>query len=346
MSLINTRIQNIIAKGNLDKFERRPSAYGALDTFMKQSQDGAGIITQDLKEKALAAVNTTLEVPVIDYDGDVTIGNVLSATIADDENVSKKLQITFATYSWGFTVVPSLFMNNEIKMQEDFAAKFEKYLYKFAGTLEGVAVAALSAAKTQVLTDPLDYTFAANMINGTWAQRETLIGDIDPMMFANDFFGEIDVIGNTGIQSIINKLAQSGVYNDKNLRMEYAGKELHWSNLIANAVGKFGTGYAVQKGTIGLLTKFEREALLRTKARTGHEWDIETLPMLNMPVGTYYYESVGDFSAIGGAASSDMKRVMKEHYGFAVDVAFVTAYNSDPATLASPIIAFDIAKSV
>ena len=34
----------------------------------------------------------------------------------------------------------------------------------------------------------------------------------------------------------------------------------------------------------------------------------------------------------------------KEHYGFAVDVAFITAYNSDPATLASPILGFDISS--
>ena len=346
MSLINTRIQNIIATGNLDKYERRPSAYGALDTFIKQTDGAGSIITSDLKEKALRAVNTPLEVPVIAYDGDVTIGNVLSAVIDDDENTSAKVQIVFATYAWGFTVVPSLFMNNEIKIQEDFAAKFQKYLYKFAGTLEGAAVAALAAAKTQVVNDPLIYTPTANVVEATWDQRETVIGDLDPMMFANDYFGAIDLIGNTGLQSIVNKLAQFGVYNEQNKRMEYAGKELHWSNFIANGTGKFGTGYAVQQNSIGMLTRFEREAMLRTKARTGHEWDIEVLPMLNIPVGTYYYESVGDFSAIAGASSSDMKRVMKEHYGFAVDVAFVTPYNSAPATLASPILAFNVAKKV
>ena len=63
-----------------------------------------------------------------------------------------------------------------------------------------------------------------------------------------------------------------------------------------------------------------------------------------MPVGTYFYDSVGDYSAIGGEATADMKRTRKEHYGFAVDVAFITAYNSDPATLPSPILGFDISS--
>ena len=61
-----------------------------------------------------------------------------------------------------------------------------------------------------------------------------------------------------------------------------------------------------------------------------------------MPVGTYFYDSVDDYSGIAGAATADLTRTRKEHYGFAVDVCFVTAYNSAPSTLASPIIAFNI----
>ena len=39
-----------------------------------------------------------------------------------------------------------------------------------------------------------------------------------------------------------------------------------------------------------------------------------------------------------------MTRTRKEHYGFAVDVAFITAYNSDKATLPSPILAFNVSS--
>ena len=63
-----------------------------------------------------------------------------------------------------------------------------------------------------------------------------------------------------------------------------------------------------------------------------------------MPVGTYFYDSVGDYNAIAGAATADMTRTRKEHYGFAVDVAFLTAYNSSPTTLASPILSFNISS--
>jgi hypothetical protein len=116
------------------------------------------------------------------------------------------------------------------------------------------------------------------------------------------------------------------------------------TNNLAATPGKYAQGYAINQGSLGMLTRFEREAILGTISRDGHEWGIATLPVLNMPCGTYFYDSVGDYSAIAGAASADMTRVRKEHYGFSVDVAFVTAYNSNQTANASPILAFNISS--
>ena len=72
--------------------------------------------------------------------------------------------ITFATYSWGFTIIPSNFMNNEISIQRDFERKFNKYLYKFGEELDSATVAALSTAKTQVINDSLNYSVVGNAL--------------------------------------------------------------------------------------------------------------------------------------------------------------------------------------
>ena len=93
-----------------------------------------------------------------------------------------------------------------------------------------------------------------------------------------------------------------------------------------------------------MLPRFERDCLLGTVSGDGHEWGTATLPLLNMPVGTYFYDSVGDYHTIAGAATEDVVRTRKEHYGFAVDVAFITSYNSNNATLPSPILAFNISS--
>ena len=344
MSLVLTRIQNIRANSNLDKFEYRPSRYGALNAFMVQSEDPTGILTEELKQKARTSIGNTLETPVIDYDADITIGSTRTLTIADSENTSKMVQITFATYAWGFTIAPAMYMNNEIGIQKDFETKMMKYIYAFAKKLDEAALAALAANKTQVLKNPLLYDWSANAINAKWTERENVFGDLEVMMGANDFYGQLHIVGDPGVESIMRKLQQHGLYNDVNKQNEFGTKVVHLTNNIAAAGGKYAQGYAVNAGSLGMLTRFERDCLLGTVSGDGHEWGIATLPLLNMPVGTYFYDSVGDYNAIAGAATADMTRTRKEHYGFAVDVAFLTAYNSAPSTLASPILAFNVSS--
>lgn len=344
MSLVATRIQNLRANSNLDKFEYRPSRYGALNAFMEQSNDPLGILTPELKEKARVSIGNTLETPVINYDKDIAIGDSRTLTIADSENLSKMIQIAFTTYAWGFTIAPAMYMNNEISIQKDFETKMMKYIYKFAQKLDEAALASLAANKTQVLKNKLLYDFATNSVNAKWTERENVFGDLEVMMGANDFFGQLHIVGDPGVESIMRKLQQHGLYNDVNKQNEFGNKIVHFTNNLAAAVGKYAQGYAVNAGSLGLLTRFERDCLLGTVSGDGHEWGIATLPLLNMPVGTYFYDSVGDYHAIAGDATADMTRTRKEHYGFAVDVAFITAYNSKPDEIASPILAFNISS--
>lgn len=344
MSLVLTRIQNIRANSNFDKFEYRPSRYGALNAFMVQSEDPTGILTEELKQKARTSIGNVLETPVIDYDADITIGSTRTLTIADSENTSKMVQITFATYAWGFTIAPAMYMNNEIGIQKDFETKMMKYIYAFAKKLDEAALAQLAASKTQILKNKLLYDFSSNAVNAKWTERENVFGDLEVMMGANDFYGQLHIVGDPGVESIMRKLQQHGLYNDVNKQNEFGTKIVHLTNNIAANSGKYAQGYAVNAGSLGMLTRFERDCLLGTVSGDGHEWGIATLPLLNMPVGTYFYDSVGDYNAIAGAATADMTRTRKEHYGFAVDVAFLTAYNSSPSTLASPILAFNVSS--
>jgi hypothetical protein len=344
MSLVLTRIQNTLAKSNIDKYEYRASRYGALDAFLAQSEDPTGILTPELKEKARSSIGTTLTTPVIDYDSGITIGNTRTLTIQDSENTSRFYDITFATYAWGFTVTPAMYMNNEIGIQRDFDTKLMKYIYKLAQTLDEAALAALAANKSTILKNPLLYDFSEGAINAKWTERENVFGDLDVMMGANDFYGRLHVVGDAGVESIMKKLQQQGLYNSVNKKNEFGGKVVHFTNNLAAAEGKYAQGYAINEGSLGVLLRFERDSLLGTVSGDGHEWGIATLPLLNIPVGTYFYDSVGDYSGIAGEATADMVRTRKEHYGFAVDVAFVTSYNSDPSTRPNPILAFNVSS--
>ena len=343
MSLVATRLQNWrISNPELDRNMTRPLEYGALDFFIEQTDAPNSIISQNLRDRAFASIGNTVQVPVINYDGDVTVSNSRSCVIEDDENTSALYTVVWKTFSVGFTMVPTLYMNNEIDYQHDFQRKMEKICRALATALDTDAIAALSAAKTQVFKDQLQYTVTSNVIQVPTQMATEILGDLNPMMRANAYPQMIHLIGNAGIDSLIRKLAEHGVYNDVNKRMEYDNKVLHYTTQLTNESNKIGTLYAVADGNVGVLTRVDREALRRARSNF-HEWDVVRLPFIDLPVGSHYYTAVGDQSAIAGDASADMVCNVKEYFGFSVDVAFIVAYNSDAANVANPIMKAEIA---
>ncbi len=345
MSLIATRLQNWrVENPEFDRNMARPYEYGALDFFIEQTNATNSIINPNLRDRAFESIGNTVQVPVINYDGDVTVSNVRSCVIADDENTSALYTINWVTMAVGFTMVPSLYRNNEITYDHDFARKMEKVCRALADKMDAQAIAALEANKTQVFKDKLTYTVTANSVQVPWAAREEFLGDMNALMRANAYPRQIHIVGNAGIDAQIGRLAQHGEYNDVNRRIEFADKVFHYTNNIVNESGKYASFYAVEDGNVGVLTRVDREALSRTKANF-HEWDVVRLPYIDLPVGSHYYTAVGDQSAIAGDASADMVCNVKEYFGFSVDVAFLVAYNSDPTKVANPIIKGEIAAS-
>lgn len=321
----------------------RPCEYGALDFFIEQTNSANSIISPNLRDKAFASIGNSVQIPVINYDGDVQVSNIRSCVIADDENTSALYTVVWATYAIGFTMVPASYMNNEISYEHDFTRKMEKTTRALADALDKGAVAALEAGKTQVFKDKLNYQVQGNVVEVPSQMATEILGDVNPMMRANCFPEYIHIIGNAGVDSLVRKLAQHGVYNDVNKRMEYDNKVLHYTNNVVNEAQKNGTFFAVADGNVGVLTRVDREALRRTRANF-HEWDVVRLPYIDLPVGSHYYTAVGDQSQIAGDATADLTCAVKEYFGFSLDVAFLVAYNSNPATVASPIIKAEIAE--
>lgn len=342
MSLIATRLQNWrVEDPNYDRNMTRPCEYGALDFFAEQTNARNSIITPNLRDRAFASMGNTVQIPVINYDENVQVLNVRTCVIADNENTSALVTVVFATYYVGFTMVPAAYMNNEISYMHDFNRKMEKVSRAMANALDKGAVAALEANKTQVFKTLLNYTQNANTIQVPKQMASEILGDVNPIMRANCYPEYIHIIGNAGIDSLIRKLAQHGIYNDANKRMEYENKVIHYTNNVVDEAGKMGTFFAVADGNVGILTRVDREALRGTTANF-HEWGVTRLPYVDIPVGFHYYTSVGDQSQIMGAATEDLTCAVKEYFSFSIDVAFMVAYNSNPEVVANPIIKAEI----
>lgn len=345
MSLIATRVQNWRVQNPLfDKNMTRPLEYGALNFFIDQTNSMNSIISPELRDRAFASMGNTVQIPVINYDENVTVSNTRSCTIADAENTSALFTLVWATYSIGFTMVPSMYSNNEITYNHDWTRKMEKITRALADKLDQGAVAALEAQKTQVFKDLLYYTQTGNSIQVPWDMRTEIIGDLNPIMRANAYPGQLHIIGNAGVDSMLQKLNQHGEYNDVNKRLEFANKIMHYTNNVTNETGKFGSLFCVEDGNVGILTRVDREAL-RGASANFHQWGVVRLPYIDLPVGSHYYTNVGDQSAIAGAATVDLTCAVKEYFGFSLDVAYLVAYNSNAETIANPIVKVEIAKT-
>lgn len=345
MSLLATRLQNW--RLHVDQFDRnmaRPLEYGALDFFIEQTDAPDSIVSQELRDRAFASIGNTVQLPVINYDGSVSVSDTRSCSIADDENTSALYTIVWATLQVGFTMVPAAYANNEISYDHDFERKMDKITRALATSLDNLALAALAANKTQVFADSLYYTVTSNVVEVPWTGRLDFLGDLNSIMRANAYPRTIHIVGNAGIDSIVRKLGEHDLYNDVNKRLEYGDKIFHFSTNLTNESGKFATCYAVEEGNVAVLTRVDREAYRGAQANF-NEWGVTYLPYINLPVGYHYYTTVGDQSSIAGAATADLTCGIKEHFGFSLDVAFLVAYNSAPETVANPIIKVEVAKS-
>lgn len=345
MGLIATRTQEMrLRNPQVDKNMSRLTEWGALDFFLSQTNAPDSMLTEETKRRAFSSMGTDIKIPVIDYDGTVTVSNERTCVIADAENTSKLMAVVWKTYAFGFTMVPTMFNNNEIDYQKDFEKKMLKFSRKFLDQVDKDAIAALEAAKTQKFGNLLYYTQTANDVQANYMQRNDILGDLHPMFRSMDYSGQLHIVGDTGVDAIVRKLEQHGIYNDVNKQLEYANKIFHFTNNMVLESENFAQFYAIESGNVGMLTRVDREALRRATSKAGHEWDVINFPFAGFQVGTHYYESVGDQSATAGAATADMKCNIKEHYGFSVDIAFVVAYNSAPETVSNPVMKVEIKK--
>lgn len=346
MSLVATLVQNSRVRTEMDKNELRIEQAGIFDTFRMQSDAPGGILTSQLKETALRSAGKLVKTPVLNFK-DVTVRSTRPLTIAADENTSAFITFTFVTLAYGFKMYPAQHFNNEISYQEDFDHKYKAMIVKFIQTLEGLGATALNNAKTQVIGEVVGgHAFTSNVVSETGIstlKNSYILNSLAPMMASNDFYSmELDIIGNQSLRDIIGRMEGYGTYNEENKVLQLGSKRLHWSNQIANAAGKNATGYAVAPGTLGLLYRVEPDSLMRTKLDTSHEWDTINLPMLGIPCGTYYYEEAVNAASLASPATDHLTRTGAQVFDFAFDIGFVTAYNSAPVSIPSPIIKFDI----
>lgn len=341
----NYRTQHI---ANFDKNEQKRPIGGAFFAAQADSNSPYGFVTPELIEKARMAAGRTVSIPVINYDGTVSIGSTRSVTISDDENVSALQALTFVIYEGQFTMTPARFQNNEIDYQTDFNKKFEKMIFAMLSAFDSAVVTALGTNKNQVEPDLLGkYNFTSSVLEVPKSYEDTFYSDQEIIMMSKDMNSQgapLNCIGNPYVASKVKYLGQQGGGNYQNLAYQFDGKNFYFSNNISNGTGHNGTMYFMPQGSLGIVTRNEPDALMGSRTSDGKVWDIVNLPIINLPADSYYYEAAVDSSSLD-TSTAHLTRAKKEYFAFTVEMAILTNYNSSLSTVANPIVKAAILNS-
>lgn len=345
MSLLNTLTQNLRQEyeARLDAKELRPSRYGGLDLFQKQNADPMGILTPANRASIKQSFGNSVVIPVLDAP-DVTIGNVRSCTIQDLENTSNLITLTFATYAWGFTMIPSQYFNNDIGYQADFNRKLQAYLLKYASTLDNLCIGRLESDKNQFWGSEITdiYGQTGNALQVPNADKNDFYNQASSIMELMDFYDNVDVLANTNHKALISRLNSQGPNNDENEAFQFQGFNYGYSNRVANGAGVNQTGYLVAPASVAIENRNDPDAVLGHQTRGGEkQWEEVQIPITNQTVGAFYSEDCADRSALH-AGTSGLSRTLVQGFEWSTDVCVITSYNSDPATKYKPITKFEI----
>lgn len=353
MSLVLTLMQPLRAKynGTLDKNESRPSRYGAWDLFNNQSKDPTGIFTSDIRSKIKASFGNSVQVPVINYNGGITIGDVRSCTVADAENTSALVTLTLVSYVFGFTMYPAMYENNDIKRQEDFTRKMNDRLIALAATLDTACVSHLETNKNQFWTgiSGVPYTITSNSMQVPLASKNDFYNQAQSILQRMDFYGQPNILTSPHGGPLVRRNLAQGQGNDINQNFQFDPYEFWWTNRITPESGFESKGYIVQDGSLAIETRVDHDA--RMGSRIGDEtiWETVNVPLPGTPNGielaSYYHKECADGSSVQSSGTSGNTRTMRESFEFSVDVCFSSAYNSSPSTRFSPIAKFEISNS-
>ncbi len=346
-------IRTKYAASNLGALEQRRSRYGAWDFYRRQSATGAdgsanvasSIITPEMRSAIKLSMGNQVQIPVLDAQ-DVVITNVRSCVVADNEGTSKLVTLTFVTYAFGFTMIPAAYKNNDVGYRQDFARKFENYLLKFASTLDTAAINNLSANKNTYFPAEITgyYPVVGNALQVTQAQKGDFFNQANAVMETMDFYGNTNVIAGTTLKPIINRLAAQGAGNAVNEDFQFNGYEWNFTNRMTNGAGVNATAYLVPDGMVGVENRNDPDAVANSRTGNGKVWGEAVLPLVDLNVGTYYYDDCADKSGLH-AGTAHLTRTRVEGFEWSTDICFVNAYNSAPATRYSPILKAEISAT-
>jgi hypothetical protein len=328
----------------MDANEQRPSIYGALDLFKKQTAAPGSLLDSNIKAQIEKSFNTSVKVPVVNYK-DVTIGNTRTCALQADGITTALVTLTASTYTFGFLGYPMQHYENYVSYQQATAKLIDAGLQKMASTLDTAAVNFLETNKNQHFPAEmlLFYPEVGDAFRVPQASKNDLYNQIGSIMQTADYAMEADVLTNPLGMALVRRLAAQGAGNDINQTFQLLGYTWWTSNRVVNGAGVEHTLYLVAPNAVAIAFRNSPDGRLKTRIHESKYWDLfPNAPYIGADLDVYYQADCADASAVQASGMTKFTQTKVESWQFAVDVFFLKFYNSAPATTYSPIIKVEI----
>jgi len=348
MSLVATLMQEFRTgyTENMDKNENRASRYRVYDLFRNQTNAPGGILSQNTRDLIKDSFGKTIKIPVM-LNQDVSIGNVRTCAIRTGESTSAFVTLTFATIAFGFSMYPAMYANNEFGYQQDWANRLRGYVNKLNTHLDTLGVSFLNINRNIHWTPEIlaVYPQVANALQVSKAGTEDFYNNASAIFEQMDFYDRIDVAASTMHRPVVRRLVNQGRQNDVNDSFQFGEYDFGYSNHILNSPGIASTAFLVQKGSVAMENRNDRDALMGHTAGGGSKvWGQEYVPGVDLTMGTYYTDDCTDASGVQPGMEG-LTRTKIESFEWSTDICFASAFNSDPANRFGPIIKAEFSAS-
>lgn len=346
-SLVDTLTQNLRTQyaGRLDANENRPSEYGGLDLFNKQSRDALGILDPELHKNIENSFGNTVQAPVIDYEAP-TISNVRTCEVQAGGPNSKLVTLTFFTLSFGLAMVPSRYLNNDVQYANVWSRSIDARINAAMALLDTKCVDFLNLNKNQYFPAEMlgYYPVLANAMQvaaqpNSYGRKDwnELYNNLVSILATQDFGGTPDILTNPRGMATVRQLMSQGAYNAENMSwlVQLVG-EFYQSNRVLNNSGVAATEYAVLPRSVAIDGRLDPDCrvgrVIGDPNTPSRQWTQVQLPRIGN-MGLYFRADCSDQSAtLAAERLSGLSRTYAESFEFSKDFVIFGNYNSNPAS--------------
>jgi hypothetical protein len=358
-NIVDTLMQELRSNGveRLGANENRPSMYGALDLYQKQSAGPSSILTPDLQAKLSTSFGQVVKASVIDYEKP-TISNVRTCAVQVGGATSRLVPFTFFTCAFGFPMTPAQFINNDLGYETVWMRLLQNRINETRALLDTKCVDFTNLNKNKFFPAEMlsYYPVVANAMQvplqvdaNNQKNWGGLFNYLSSILTQQDFTTTPDVLTNPmGMADVRQRLSQ-GAQNDVNKAWEVdlVGNFFQSPRVLNSGTSVAATDYAILPGSVAITSRLDPDCLMPNNFIGSREnpyklWDKADLPGLGQ-YGLYYQSDCADKSAELAASRLGMlTRTRVESFEWSADYCIFGAYNSDSTSRYQPITKFEL----